>query len=173
MPRWIYALLIALVTMALRLPASQPVLDAAGRVWRDATACPVTQPGNPPYTPADGVARRLPEGMFWHGTDALWTMLTLDATWTDLPHTSNGYTQKLVWWRAGYNFRDEQRPDLVVTGRRLDADASFVAGAATNGYHEDYGSFMLVGVDIPTPGCWEITAHYRDEMLSYVVRVAP
>lgn len=169
MPRWIYALLIALVTLALRMPAAQTVLDTAGRV----AACPVTQPGDPPYTPADGVARTLPEGMFWHGTDALWTMLPLDATWIDLPQTASGYTQKLVWWREGYNFQDEPQPDLAVTGRRLDADASFVAGAATNGYHPDYGSFMLVGVDIPTPGCWEITGRYRGESLSYVIRIAP
>jgi hypothetical protein len=30
---------------------------------------------------------------------------------------------------------------------------------------------MLVGVEIPTAGCWQITASYRDAVLSYVVSV--
>ncbi|GIU91454.1 MAG: hypothetical protein KatS3mg011_0360 [Acidimicrobiia bacterium] len=29
----------------------------------------------------------------------------------------------------------------------------------------------LVGLEIPQPGCWEITATYRDATLTYVVRV--
>ena len=30
---------------------------------------------------------------------------------------------------------------------------------------------MLVGVEIPSPGCWQITASYGDAILSYVVSV--
>jgi hypothetical protein len=30
---------------------------------------------------------------------------------------------------------------------------------------------MLVGVYVPTPGCWEITGEYRGEKLSFVVWV--
>jgi len=32
---------------------------------------------------------------------------------------------------------------------------------------------MLVGVDIPTIGCWEITGRYAGHTLSFVVWVAP
>jgi hypothetical protein len=28
---------------------------------------------------------------------------------------------------------------------------------------------MLVGVDFPSPGCWQLTGRYRDAVLSYVV----
>jgi hypothetical protein len=31
---------------------------------------------------------------------------------------------------------------------------------------------MLVGVIVPTAGCWEISAEYRDHELTYVVWVA-
>lgn len=59
-----------------------------------------------------------------------------------------------------------------VTGRRLDEPGSFEAGGpGTNGFRKDIGSFMLVGVGIPTAGCWELTARYRDAELTYVVLV--
>jgi hypothetical protein len=32
---------------------------------------------------------------------------------------------------------------------------------------------MLVGVYVPTPGCWEITGEYRDQKLSFVVWLEP
>jgi hypothetical protein len=32
---------------------------------------------------------------------------------------------------------------------------------------------MLVGVDIPTLGCWEITGQYNGTELSFVVWIAP
>jgi hypothetical protein len=32
---------------------------------------------------------------------------------------------------------------------------------------------MMVGMDIPTPGCWEITGRYEDDELTFVVWVVP
>jgi hypothetical protein len=32
---------------------------------------------------------------------------------------------------------------------------------------------MLVGIDLPTLGCWKITGKYADAELSFVVWVAP
>ena len=32
---------------------------------------------------------------------------------------------------------------------------------------------MLVGVYVPTPGCWEITGDYKGQKLSFVVWVQP
>jgi hypothetical protein len=31
---------------------------------------------------------------------------------------------------------------------------------------------MVVGIDIPTLGCWKITGHYEDEELTFVIWVA-
>jgi hypothetical protein len=33
------------------------------------------------------------------------------------------------------------------------------------------GSFMLVGVDFPTTGCWQVTGAYKGETVSFVVWV--
>jgi len=63
---------------------------------------------------------------------------------------------------------------LIVSGERLDAAAPpLLASEATNAYAADIGSAMLVGVDLPTLGCWKITGKYSDSELSFVVWVAP
>ena len=55
---------------------------------------------------------------------------------------------------------------------RLDGPGQFKSdGRGTNAF-ADFGAAMLVGVTIPTTGCWELTGTYRGERLSYVVRVA-
>jgi hypothetical protein len=52
----------------------------------------------------------------------------------------------------------------MVKGSRLDAPApAFVAKRATNGYREDWKSFMVVGLDIPTLDCWEITGELEGD----------
>ena len=128
--------------------------------------CPVARPPDPPFVPPAPVT--LFAGSVWHGTAALWTQPPRDGTW-------QGYTQKVLWWRQGYDCRGEPQPDLAVIGRRLDAPAPpLVASLATNAYNAaDIGSAMLVGVRIPTSGCWEITGRYGGTTLSFVVWVAP
>ena len=65
-------------------------------------------------------------------------------------------------------------PNLKVIGRRLDAAAPpLMASKATNAYAPDIKSSMLVGVGVPTPGCWEITGRIAGDELSFVVWVAP
>jgi len=72
----------------------------------------------------------------------------------------------------GYDWSAEPEPALTVTGKRLDGEAPpLVASKATNAYAADIGSAMLVGVDIPTAGCWEITGQYGEQELSFVVQV--
>ncbi len=149
--------------------------------------CPVTQPQDPPFKPPDADPAQgegLPgpaasslgsfEGYFWYGSEALWTQLRRDGMWSELPHNDRGYTQKIFFSRQGYDWRQEPQPALTVSGRRLDvAGPAFEELQATNGYHPDVGPFMLVGVDIPTAGCWQITGHYQGHDLSFVVWLAP
>ena len=100
-------------------------------------------------------------------------MLQASGIWSNLPHSNAGYTQKVFWWAQDYHVNTEPIPKLMVTGRRLDADTSpLVASNATNAM-ADFGTDMLVGVDIPTPGCWEITGDYKGHEVSFVVWVAP
>jgi hypothetical protein len=138
-------------------------------------ACPVTKAPDPPFVPPLPYSPSAPfAGEFWHGTEALWTLLPADGTWPGLPHNPDGYTQKVFWWRKGYSWTAEPEPQLTVMGRRLDAPAlPLHASKATNAFAQDIQSAMLVGVDLPTLGCWEITGHYAGHDLSFVVRVVP
>jgi len=111
---------------------------------------------------------------FWYGSDSLWTAIPQHGIWEALPRNPGGYTQKVFWWRDGYIWNEEPEPELTVTGERLDSPAPALHGSkATNAYAGDIGSAMLVGVDIPTLGCWKITGKYRKAELSFAVWVAP
>lgn len=136
-------------------------------------ACRVTQPPSPAFEPPEGPGERLREDArwFWVGSPALWTTLEADGLWADLPHHEHGYTQKRPFWSEGYNWREEQDPDLVLTGRRLDGNETMTDTGASNAYHPDYGSMIMTGFVLPAAGCWEITAEYKDASLSFVVWV--
>src|SRR5512134_1755129 len=136
--------------------------------------CPVTVPQTPPFIPPSPYDSLGFKDEFWYGSNSLWTALRQDGVWRALPHNPEGYTQKVFWWRDGYIWNEEPQPELIVTGKRLDASAPpLIVSRATNAYASDIGSAMLVGVDFPTLGCWKITGQYQAAELSFVVWVAP
>lgn len=145
-------------------------------------SCPVTKPGSSTFVPPEPYPVAPPPlyDAVWYGSEALWTMVSPEGEiWQGLPYHADFsdepvFVQKSFWWRSGYSASDEPRPQLTVTGKRLDKPGpTFEAGGpGTNGYRADIGSFMLTGIGIPTPGCWEITGRYGDAELSYVVWVA-
>ncbi len=79
--------------------------------------------------------------------------------------------EKTFWWSESFSLMDELQPEIVVTAEHLDGTAPTVeaGGPGTNGSHPDLGDFMLVGLELPGPGCWRLTAHYKDATISYVV----
>jgi len=137
-------------------------------------SCPVTTPQNPTFVPPAPYDSLGFDGEFWYGSNSLWTAIRQNGTWEALPHNPEGYAQKVFWWRDGYVWNEEPEPNLIVTSERLDASAPpLIASKATNAYASDIGSAMLVGVDLPTLGCWQITGRYGEAELSFVVWVAP
>lgn len=109
----------------------------------------------------------------WFGSRALWTMLDRDGeVWaqSSLPHGPGGLTQKRFYWSADRIPQDDLNPAITVTGTRLDGPGTFEFGPGTNA-SADFGPAMLVGVEFPTPGCWQLTARYRDAELSDVVLI--
>jgi hypothetical protein len=160
-------------------PSPQPVqsvepsqIAASPTAGRSATTCEVTRP-IPPFTPPAAFLATPPAvyASDWFGSAALWTMIAHQGeTWkqSELPHNPDGLTQKTFWWSADWPARAEPEPAITVVGTRLDAPGSFTFGPGTNA-SADFGTAMLVGVDFPTPGCWQLTARYREAVLSYVV----
>ena len=136
--------------------------------------CPVTVSQDLPFNAPAPYSPDAPfQNQFWYGSESLWTLLPTNGTWEGLPQNSEGYTQKIFWWRTGYVWNEEPQPELKVTGERLDAKVPpLIVSDATNAYASDIGSAMLVGVDFPTLGCWQITGKYKDAELSFVIWVA-
>lgn len=147
--------------------------------WRQekptpSASCAVTRPPDPAFAPPDPFPSASPyDDQFWYGSDALWTMLLMDGVWWGLPRDDNGYVQKVVWWSDTFDAESEPNPAIIVTGERLDGDGTFITDDATHYFIGNLGEFMLVGVAIPSPGCWQITGQYRENELSFVVWVAP
>jgi hypothetical protein len=113
--------------------------------------------------------------MFWYGTEALWTSLSFDGKWTiqGNPLVPKGYTTKLVFWRRGFDWHKELEPKLIITGKRLDGDSPSIAEAHASAVLFGTGDAMMTGIDIPSAGCWELTAHYGGHTLSFIVLVEP
>jgi hypothetical protein len=162
-------------------PSSRPGPTAAAEA-ASATPppCHVTHP-EPAFVPP---GPDIPEGRFvatppayyegaWYGTAHLWTMLHRDGeVWGPwLIVQPPGLPAKTFWWSADWVPQDELEPAITVTGRRLDASGSFRFGDPGTNATADFGTAMLVGIDVPTYGCWRITARYRGASLSYVVSV--
>ena len=148
--------------------------DTANITENPPNTCPVTKPPDPAFIPPESFPTNPPGTDSWYGGDAFWTTVTQNGVWYALPHNTEGYTQKVFWWSNGYSFTKEPEPNLTVTGQRLDGNAPALhVSKASNAEAGDIGSAMLVGVDIPTLGCWEITGEYKDAKLSFVVWVAP
>lgn len=167
------AFVFALLLVACRFGAGEEAAAAPGGASAMAApdTCPVTLAPEPRFAPPEPYPETPSGGQFWYGDESLWTGLPGDGTWR-LPHHEHGFTQKLPWWRVGYDWQEEPLPALEVRGRRLDGEASvFLATDATNGYYPDYESFMMTGFAIPSQGCWEITGQYEDSELSFVVWV--
>ena len=139
--------------------------------------CTVTQPPENPFVPPASFKQEPYPGQFFYGTESLWTAIPTDHTWYSLPYTKGqGYGQKLFFQRVGYDWMDDPEPDLIVNGRQIDPEASeemtIITSRATNGYTPEDGSFMLVGAEIPTTGCWEITGRIGEDTLTYTIWIA-
>lgn len=142
--------------------------------------CPITVPREP-YFAAAPYPRQPPDSYqaVWYGNDDLWTMLSPGGeVWGSLPKDGGSFSQKTFWWSRNFatklgfpGISGELQPRIVVTGKRLDAPGNFSAGNPGTHAIADFGTAMLVGIDIPAAGCWEIRAQYKGAELAYIVRV--
>ena len=137
--------------------------------------CRVTRPADPAFVPPAEYAFKTPNPDFFaYGTEALWTDLQLDGKWLAFGKEEDGwvYETKLMFWHRGFDWRKDEA-NLTVTGKRLDGDAPAVKADHANAVFlpsRDAAGMMTL-LAVPTVGCWEITAHYRGNDLSFVVSV--
>jgi hypothetical protein len=136
-----------------------------------AQVCHTTLPPDPPFVPPSPYWPSTHPGQFWYGSAALWTLLG-SREWTNPRGKIPGTL--LSWWSQDFDWRKESQPALLVIAKRLDADGPVVSGSnANSAFVTTVRPGMMVGLTIPTAGCWEITGTYRGTSLSFVVRVMP
>jgi hypothetical protein len=140
------------------------------------SSCHLTKPTHPFLPPVEYSAPARPPAYYdaeWYGTGRLWTMLRHGGeVWFDLPRGADGLGQKTFWWSADFDVNHEPQPAISVAGRQLDGSGRFASLAPGTNAGADFGSAMLIGVGVPTTGCWEITATYKRATLSYIAWVS-
>ena len=164
-------LVLLISLLALTASAQQTVVPPA--------SCPVTVAAPMPFLPPPPYELEADTKAFWIGTDKLWTVLRKTGVWYWAPHEPGHenevqpLTMKTFWGSVDFDWKTEYPPLLKVTGRRLDGDAPpLLTLRATNAFPGPAAA-MLVGVYVPTSGCWEITGEYKGEKLSFVVWLEP
>lgn len=139
--------------------------------------CPVTLPGNVPFTPAAEKPEPPPSESYaasWFGTPRLWTFVYDEGqVWEGLPTATDGtLTQKTFWWNE--DFTDSTvLPDIRVTMESIGGSGDTITFGApgSSGGNAEWRVFMIVGLSIPYEGCWRVTAEYEGDSLSYVTWV--
>jgi len=182
-PLAIIALFTPVRFIALRAPHStQADLAPASQQAPDhipiPDACPVTKPPSQPFVPPPPYWTQHNPDQFWYGTESLWTLLPDQGKWkirNNVLQSEGGYRTKLTYWRRGFDWRREPASELTVTARRLDREAPSIAAEHANVVFVTgpRPAAMMTVMDIPTTGCWRLTAQYRDQKLSFVVSVQP
>ncbi len=146
--------------------AVSAVLFVASCAEVSPSGCPVTAISSPQFEPGpDHPSTPDDPALVWFGTAALWTVL---------PAAGEYVPRKSVWWSEDFAGGEaEPMPELSVLYERLNSHAAPVAFPApgTNAFTVEDGAFMINGIDPVTPGCWRVTAEYRDATLSYTYEV--
>jgi hypothetical protein len=162
-----------LLSLLCLLSLASPALSQNGTTQLVPETCAVTKPLDHPFVPPRPyLAAR---GVNWFGTDRLWTFLPSNGIW--------GLGEKTFWFREewGRSKRINQSiPEIdtakfTVTARRLDGPAPPPeVGQASSSYREeDWKAFLVGGINFPTTGCWEVSARYQNDELTFVVWVVP
>lgn len=134
--------------------------------------CPVTKSTPetrftppPPSTPAEPDAP-----MFWYGSDALYTHLHADGRWRGIA-AETGVRNKLFLYRRNPEWREEFPYQLVVTAQRIDADEPMLTVPRVTNAIMGSEVAMLTMLELPRRGCWQVTANYKSDSLSFIVWV--
>lgn len=162
---------ISLVLLAL-VSAYSFVADALEPAHGPPSTCPVTLPSDSSFVPPPPYRKET--GRFWLGTRALWTSLADDGIWRGIV-SANGVRNKFWWWREGWQPDDSlaDGPQLSVNARRLDKLVAPIREPEPTNALVGGQWMMLVMLEIPTSGCWEITGSYAAEYVSMIVWVPP
>jgi hypothetical protein len=135
-------------------------------------SCPVTRstPENrftppPPHRAVEADAAR-----FWYGSDALYVSVWSDGRWRGIT-SPTGTRDKSFWHRKDAKWLKEFPYQLKVTAKRIDTDGAMITfPRVTNAIMGDEVAMLLM-LELPERGCWQVTGNYKSDYLSWVTWV--
>jgi hypothetical protein len=141
-----------------------------------ADSCPVTKAPARAFVPPAPYNSNPLSGGFLLGSESLWTFVPTYGLGDPSRPEGPPYALKLVYWHPGLNWHHtDETNDLTVVARRLDAPSApsvFTHRASMVGHLSAEASAevaMMIGLDLPSAGCWEIAADFKGEHLNYVI----
>jgi len=143
--------------IALVLLAPSAAVQATEKVTCPRTTGSLTIPGS-----------MFPSAGNWFGSNALAVLTSDDGSWFGLGPKYD-YREKLWWYSAA--FEPGMESQMTVTGRRLDVDSLPArVTRTTNAQGMGGGGWaMLMLVEFPSAGCWELTGEFQGQRLTFVV----
>jgi hypothetical protein len=159
-----------LILGLIALAAAQQVIAAAAHRIPD--SCPVTRatPETRFTPPLPSASRDFGDASFWFGTHALFTHLSADGRWRG-QKSSSGTRNKLFIHRKNPEWLMEHPHQLVVTALRLDGDQRMINFPRINNAIMGKEVAMLLMLELPEAGCWQVTANYKSDSLAFVTWV--
>ena len=133
-----------------------------------AAECPVTYPSDSPVYIEDDVGSH-----DWYGSKRLAALIPVNGNWYGMG-PSRDYGDKFWLWRSGYDARSEPKPKLRVVAIKPTEPGSRVEMiGGTNALDPfGFGDVMLMGLEFPSPGCWNLRVTYNNsEDLEFVLLV--
>jgi hypothetical protein len=177
--RTMIAGLVCLILSACAAGADEPKNVSTRASSTGPNDCPVTVPPRPGFVPPEPYPSEPPFGQVWYGTAELWTVLDAKGyAWRDPPVGKDGSVgDKTLWFSETFPSAGEGdftgMDNVTLAAVRLDGSAPTVVEHSQGmpGFRHDIKNFMLMGLVLPKPGCWEVTASYRGAELTYVLQM--
>jgi hypothetical protein len=139
------------------------------------SSCPTTASlERAPFVPPAPHQSTAGRGSFWYGSERLWVRLNEQGRWRGLYRSDlRAYRNKIMLFRRNFDWTREHQPPLTVTARRLDGQSiSVTSERAAGAFNEGTGPMIMTALDLPSEGCWSLSARYAEEPpLTFVVSV--
>lgn len=129
------------------------------------TDCEVTLPSTSPVPAAPSAKNH--HSHAWYGSEELAAFIPASGKWYGMG-PKHGYRDKFWWWAKGYDASLPPLAPLKLTVHRLSGlPYEFEMSSETGGYNDDWNA-ILIGLEFPTAGCWQVIGNYQQHKLKVI-----
>jgi hypothetical protein len=131
-------------------------------------SCPVTLPTEPRYDPDLPYKLEPNANSFWYGSDALFVPIRADGRW----HADSKNDVLLLWFRKQPDWQTDFPRPLKLTAHPIAADGpSALISLVQSDSADEHAPALPTLIKLQERGCWQISANYKADYLSFVVWV--